>query len=105
MRAARTLCLSALCLADPWLPSVGPADCGRCFYQMQMPDHDIPLLLYSMSLARAGPHPITFYNIGLCHKEAGRDGLAVSFFDKSIALDRKCRSTEHTLPGARWLLE
>lgn len=82
-------CMCVLCsTAGACLtPTPSPADLGRCFFQMRMPGHEIPLLLYHISLHRSGHHHITFYNLGLCYLEAEDYERAVSMFEKCLAMD------------------
>lgn len=60
---------------------------GRIFYQMQMPGHVCARLMYEASLELCGPHPITYYNIALCHKENSNYSDALDFFQRCLALD------------------
>jgi hypothetical protein len=62
-----------------------PFEIGRVFWRMGMAEE--ALRFYNVSLKIHGEHPVTHYNIGLCHHSRGCLDEADASFARSLSMD------------------
>ena len=62
-----------------------PFEVGRIFWRMGMAED--ALRFYNVSLSVHGEHPVTHYNIGLCHHKMGNLDDADASFARSLSMD------------------